>query len=111
MEQNKIPYEKQIFVCTNDKKGEAPSCGDKNGEEIFRQLRQIAKDRGLHPRIRVAQAKCLGQCTLGCNVMVYSRGSEEISDVGTASDGVWHKGVTVNDVPDLAKKYLPVPIS
>lgn len=94
MKQDTVPYEKQIFVCTNDAKGEKPSCGgDSHGEEIFRALRSIAKERGLHPRIRVAQAKCLGKCGMGTNIMVYP-------------DNVWYSGVTPVDVPVLAEKYL-----
>ncbi len=88
-----MPYKKQIFVCTNDAKGEKASCGDHQGEEIFHQLREMAKARGLHPKIRVAQAKCLGQCTTGCNVMVYP-------------DNVWYSGINLQDVPTLAAKYL-----
>ncbi len=93
METKDTPYEKQLFVCTNDKKGENASCGDQHGEAIFQELRKIAKERGLHPRIRVAQAKCLGQCSLGCNVMVYP-------------DNVWYSRVLLSDVPNLADKYL-----
>lgn len=95
MNQSTTPYDKQIFVCTNDAKGEKASCGDHQGEAIFRQLRETAKARGLHPKIRVAQAKCLGQCAKGCNIMVYP-------------DNVWYSGVTVDDVPMLAEKYLAV---
>ena len=101
MQQQKIPYEKQIFVCTNDRKGESPSCGDHQGEAVFKELRRIAKERGLsavggsasggHPRIRVAQAKCLGQCNKGVNIMV---------------DGIWHSGVRLEDVEELAKIYF-----
>lgn len=93
MHEDKTPYEKQIFVCTNDAKGEKPSCADQKGEEIFRALRQIAKDRGLHPRIRVAQAKCLGQCGRGANVMVYP-------------DNIWYSAVSIDDVEKIAAKYL-----
>ena len=95
MLEEKEPYDKQIFVCINDAKGEKPSCGDQKGEEIFRKLREIAKERGLHPRIRIAQAKCLGKCGMGCNIMVYP-------------DEVWYKEVTLEDVPKLAEKYLKV---
>ena len=94
MQQQKIPYEMQIFVCTNDRKGEGPSCGDHQGEAVFKELRRIAKERGLHPRIRVAQAKCLGQCARGVNIMTYP-------------DGEWHSGVRIEDVPALAERYLP----
>lgn len=88
-----IPYERKIFVCTHDLKGEKPSCGDQNGPEIFRRLREIARKRGLHPRIRVAQATCLGQCGKGCNIMIFP-------------DQVWIHGVSVDDVDCLANKYL-----
>lgn len=90
MDSESIPYEKVILVCVNDAKGEKPSCGDHRGEEIFRRLRELAKERGLHPRIRVTQAKCLGQCAKGCNIMVYP-------------DNVWYSGVSVNDVENMAK--------
>ena len=92
MQPDKIPYEKQIFVCTNDRKGESPSCGDHQGEAVFKEIRRIAKERGLHPKIRVAQAKCLGQCNLGVNIMVYP-------------DGTWYKGVRLEDVENLAKEF------
>ena len=97
MKENKIPYEKQIFVCTNDRKGEKPSCGDHQGEAIFTELRRIAKEKGLHPSIRVAQAKCLGYCSAGTNVMVYP-------------DNIWHSGVNLENVNEIAAKYLPPPV-
>ena len=93
MNPQNVPYEKQIFVCTNNAHGEKASCGDHQGEEVFRRLRQIAKDEGVHPRIRVAQAKCLGQCARGVNIMVYP-------------DNTWHSGMSVDDVEHFAEKYL-----
>ena len=117
MKSQNTPYQKQIFVCTNDKKGEKHSCGDHKGEAIFIELRRIAKERGLHPQIRIAQAKCLGQCSTGCNIMVYSRRPDAASGVGTPTssvlqetsepDNVWYSGVSLEDVPQLAQKYLP----
>lgn len=93
MEEKEMPYEKQIFVCTNTK-DDLPSCGgDHSGQEVFKQLRAIAKERGLHPRIRVAQAKCLGKCGQGGNIMVYP-------------DNTWFSGITVEDVPVIAERYL-----
>jgi (2Fe-2S) ferredoxin len=94
MKQDLVPYEKQIFVCTNNAKGEKPSCGgDSCGEEIFRALRNLAKERGFHPRVRVARARCLGKCGLGANIMVYP-------------DNIWYSGVTLADVHELAQKYF-----
>jgi len=94
MEEQPVPFEKQIFVCTNDRKGEKASCGDQQGEEVFRALRKFAKERGLHPRIRVAQAKCLGMCAQGVNIMAYP-------------DNIWISGAKLEDVPDLAEKLFP----
>ena len=106
MKSESIPYKKQIFVCTNDRHGEKPSCGDQKGEEIFTELRRMAKDRGLHPRIRVAQAKCLGQCNIGCNVMIYSRHPDKILQVGTSPDNIWYKQMTLADVQKFADENL-----
>ena len=93
MKEDKSPYKKQIFVCTNNRNGESPSCGDHQGEEIFKQLRQMAKDRGVHPEIRVAQAKCLGKCAMGTNIMIYP-------------DNVWLSDVKVREVSEIADKYI-----
>ena len=93
METNNVPYQRQIFVCTNNANGEKASCGDHKAEEVFRQLREIAKARKLHPAIRVAQAKCLGQCTKGIHIMVYP-------------ENIWHSEVRLEDVPVLAEKYI-----
>ena len=93
MKTERVPYEKQVFVCTNDRGGESPSCGDHRGELVFQKLRQMAKDRGLHPRIRVAQAKCLGQCSQGVNIMIYP-------------DAIWYSNVSLEDVGMLADQYL-----
>ena len=90
---HKIPYQRQIFVCTNNANGQKASCEDHQGEEVFRQLREIAKECKVHPNIRVAQAKCLGQCATGVNIMVYP-------------DNVWHSDVRLKDVAQLAQMYI-----
>ncbi len=93
MEEHNVPYRRQIFVCTNDAKGEKASCGDHKGEEVFRQLREIAKSRKLHPEIRVAQAKCLGQCQQGVNIMIYP-------------ENIWLNKVDLLNVQNIADRYI-----
>ena len=93
MKKASVPYARQIFVCTNDRQGEKPSCGDCQGQKVFEELRKTAKDRGLHPRIRVAQAKCLGQCSTGTDVMIYP---EEI----------WLSGVLPEHVQEIADQFI-----
>ncbi len=92
----KTPYTKQIFVCTNNRNGEKPSCGDHQGDAVFTELRRIAKERGLHPKIRVAQAKCLGQCSMGVNIMIYP-------------DDIWYSGAHLEDIPEIVDKHFPKP--
>ena len=94
MKTGKIPYEKQIFVCTNNRSGEKPSCGDHQAEAIFTEMRRIAKERGIHPKVRVAQAKCLGQCNIGTNVMVYP-------------GDVWYSHVRMEDIPEIIERHFP----
>ena len=93
MDEQQMPYRRQIFVCTNDAKGEKASCGDHKGEDIFRQLREIAKTKKLHPIVRVAQAKCLGQCAQGVNIMIYP-------------ENIWLNHVSTEDVSAIADKYI-----
>ena len=93
MKKQKIPYDKCILVCVNDRRGEKPSCGDQKGEEVFRKLREIAKARGLHPRMRVTQAKCLGQCATGTTIMIYP-------------DKVWYSGVTLDNVDKIQEQIF-----
>ena len=93
MEIHNVPYNRQIFVCTNNACGEKVSCGDYNGEEIFRQLREIAKERKLHPMIRVAQAKCLGQCAKGVNIMIYP-------------ENIFLSNVRIEDINTIADQYI-----
>ncbi|MCA9403678.1 MAG: (2Fe-2S) ferredoxin domain-containing protein [Candidatus Omnitrophica bacterium] len=94
MEKSEVPFEKKIFVCTNGNAGKNGCCGARQGVEIFQALRAIAKDRGVHPRIRVAQATCLGQCARGVNVMVFP-GNE------------WYSAVTPDDVAQIAEAHIP----
>ena len=94
MEKQDIPFEKKILVCTNDNPGKPAYCAARGGLEIFTALRQAAKDRGVHPRIRVGQAKCLGQCARGANVMVYP-------------DKVWYSAVTMEDVAQIIEEHIP----
>ena len=93
MQTHNIPYTKQIFVCTNNRNGEKPSCGDHQAETIFTELRRAAKEKGIHPKIRVAQAKCLGQCSIGTNIMIYP-------------DGTWYSHVRAEDIPEIIDKHF-----
>lgn len=93
MKSQETPYKRQIFVCVHHANGEKASCGDHQGEEVFRLLRETAKSRKLHPSIRVAQAKCLGQCNTGVNIMIYP-------------ENIWLSAVRTDDISSIADQYI-----
>lgn len=93
MEIQNTPYRRQIFVCTHNANGEKACCADHEGEQIFKELREIAKQKKLHPMIRVAQAKCLGQCEKGANIMIYP-------------ENIYLSKVVLTDIPAIAQKYI-----
>jgi len=93
MQKNTIPYKKQILVCTYSSE-KYKRCGNSlKGEIIFKELRRVAKEQGLHSSIRVTQTKCLGQCNDGPNVMIYP-------------DNTWYNDIQIKDIPSLVEKYL-----
>tara|TARA_X000000950_G_scaffold283027_1_gene382996 strand:+ start:904 stop:1179 length:276 start_codon:yes stop_codon:yes gene_type:complete len=68
-------YKKHIFICTKcsyrteDKKVLGV------GSEIYKQVKENADREYLkEAKIRISESGCLGQCSKGCNVMVYPEG-------------------------------------
>ncbi len=65
------PYLCHVFVCTNDRSGERPSCADQNSGLVRSQLKEEIAKRGLKQQVRVSQCGCMGLCGKGSNVMIY----------------------------------------
>lgn len=95
LEKDKIPFERKILVCTHDDPQKEACCGARKGIDIFKELRKIAKERGIHPRIRVGQAKCLGKCACGANVMIYP-------------ENIWYSAVSMDDIQTIANAHMTV---
>ena len=69
--ENTSPYLCHVFVCTNDRGGERPSCADQNSALVRSQLKEEIAKRGLKQQVRVSQCGCMGLCGKGSNVMIY----------------------------------------
>ncbi|MFH1810395.1 MAG: (2Fe-2S) ferredoxin domain-containing protein [Pseudomonadota bacterium] len=82
------PYLVHIFVCTNDRHGERPSCADGKGAELRQCLKQGVEERGLKPRVRLSSSGCLGLCAKGPNVLIYPQ-------------GIWLAGQAPDDAPAI----------
>ena len=72
METNALPYEKIIFVCTNQREpGERACCAGGGGCELRDKLKTMIKDRKLRSKVRVSQSGCMDKCEDGPNVMIF----------------------------------------
>jgi len=70
-----------------------PACAKRGSEAICEALKEEVKKRGLKGKVRAMKSGCMDFCEIGPNVMVFP-------------EGVLHTGVTAEDVPALAEKYL-----
>ena len=93
MERKKIPYQKTVFVCVNQREDGRPSCADSSegGAELCKALKEAVKAAGLKGKIRVASSGCLDLCAQGPNLFIYP-------------DGVWKSRVKLADIPQILSK-------
>jgi (2Fe-2S) ferredoxin len=67
-----IPYQRIVFVCTHDRvTGPRVSCGSRGGSELRERLKALVKEHGLADRIRVSGSGCMDVCEEGPNAMVF----------------------------------------
>ncbi len=93
MQQTKNPYRKHLFVCTNQRDGEATCCARGGGVALREALKRYVKEHGLSNQIRVSQSGCQGLCEEGPNVMVFP-------------DGYWYHHVQASDVETIIQSHL-----
>ncbi len=89
METNTLPFEKIIFVCTNERaEGERVCCRGGGGGELRDKLKAMVKARQMRSKVRVSQSGCMDKCEDGPNIMVFP-------------DNVWFSHVTDADLEPL----------
>ena len=81
---------RHVLVCTNEKPGH---CGELGGFGLLEAFRTQVKLAGLENQVLVSKTGCTKQHHLGAAVIVHP-------------DGVWYKGVSVADVPELVESHL-----
>ena len=93
MKNEKIPFLKTVFVCTNARAEGRVACGNpgRGGEELCEALKHGVKKAGLKGKVRVARTGCLDLCEKGPNVFLYP-------------EGQWLSGLTPADADALLKK-------
>jgi len=89
------PFERHIFICTNQREPAHPrgSCDPDAGDRLQKAFKKALAGRGLHQRIRANKAGCLDQCEHGPTVVVYP-------------DTVWYGRVTEADIDEIIDRHL-----
>lgn len=87
------PFRYHVFVCDQQKPEGAPSCGARGGLAVIEALRREVAAEGLEDQVQVTACGSLGLCESGPNVVVYP-------------EGVWYRGVTPADAPELVEEHF-----
>lgn len=101
----KFPYRKHFIVCTG------PRCsnidrGEDRGEVIRAELKELNKQLGRKPTVRVCATSCLDLCEHGPNMVVYPEG-EVYSHLDRESAKRVYHGVMGDGPPAEDKKLDP----
>lgn len=89
------PFEKHIFICTNERSPENPTgcCKLKGSEKIAAYFKEEVKKRGLQGRVRANLSGCLDACAKGPTVVVYP-------------EGVWYSVQNLEDAKEIMDKHI-----
>ena len=82
-----------VYVCTQQKPGDIPSCTRCGSEAVLEKLREEVQNRGLMNDVHITTCGSLGLCELGPNMVVYP-------------EGIWYSGVQLEDVPEIAEQHF-----
>ena len=93
MEQERVPYQKILFVCINKREPREVCCSHRNSEAIATALKARVKELGLSRAVRVSKSGCQDLCAKGPNVMVFP-------------DYVWYHGVAPADVERIVQETI-----
>ncbi len=105
MQTARVPYQKILFVCVNEREAPETCCANRQSLAIAEALKARIKTLGLSRVIRVSKSGCLDVCAKGPNVMVFSTEPVPSSlarkcrgSMDPRPDYVWYSGVTLDDV-------------
>ena len=69
----RYPFEKQFLVCIG-KRCNSEERGDQGGEQIQAALKDLNRQMGRKPTVRVCKVSCLDLCEYGPNILVWPDG-------------------------------------
>ena len=84
---------KHILVCVNERL-DRECCAKVKGMEIFQNLKQWTREKGLSSAVWVTKTGCLGFCNNeGTTIVIYP-------------DQIWLKEIKIEDLEDVKKMIL-----
>lgn len=88
-----MKYKKHIFICTNQKDGGKPCCGEQRGMELVDAFKTLVKNNRLNAEVRAQKAGCFDTCTMGPSVVVYP-------------EGIFYGRVQLSDVEEIFNEHI-----
>ena len=87
--------ERHLLICSNNRGPGHPrgSCGEKGGEALVGQMKDLIRETGIKGRVLVSRTGCLKHCSLGITAAVYP-------------DNVWYAGVGAEDLREICLRHL-----
>ena len=88
-------YERHIFFCLNERKGDEESCANHHAQDGFDRCKSQVKAAGLSGpgQVRVNKAGCLDRCKGGPVAVVYP-------------EAVWYTFVDKDDIDEIVESHL-----
>lgn len=93
MERARVPFQKIVFVCINQREPHEACCSRRDSEAVAAALKTRVKQLGLSRMVRISKSGCQDLCAKGPNVMVFP-------------DYAWYHGVTPDDVEPIIQQLL-----
>ena len=89
------PYEKHIFVCTNERPEGHPrgSCARRGGFDVRLALVKELAAKGLRGKVRANKSGCLDACEMGVAAVVYPKGT-------------WYLGINPQDSAEIIETSI-----
>jgi len=87
------PFRHHVFVCTQQKPEDVPSCPHSGSENVLKALENTVMNEGIDDDVQISTCGCLGLCDEAPIMIVYP-------------EGVWYRKLTQGDVGEIVRKHL-----
>ncbi len=88
-------YSCHVFMCVNQRDGDRACCANRNAMAMFKEMRRILKERGMHGPglLRVNKSGCMDRCDSGPVMVIYP-------------DAVWYRYESAADLVEIVDSHL-----